>query len=192
MGDSVFGPRLEDMLRASTSFMSMLYVVRELNLESWCIGAGAVRSLVWDRLHNFSHPTNFHADVDVAYYDNSASLELDARLSRSLSDLMPSVRWEVTNQATVHHWFLAKFSQVVPPVNSLADGIATWPEYATCVGVSLDLNDSIEIIAPYGLDDLFSLRLRHNPSRASAEVFKERMESKRFIARWPLVSIVPV
>jgi hypothetical protein len=35
-------------------------------------------------------------------------------------------------------------------------------------------------IAPHGLEDLFHLRVRHNPIRASAAMFSERVKSKRF------------
>ena len=178
------------MVRSSPALMEMLDTVRRLKLASWCIGAGAVRSLVWDRLHGFVAPSHYD-DVDVVYYDSVAGSAQDAQLLRRLLGLNPSVRWEVTNQASVHQWFLNQRSQVVPPLCSLAEGIATWPEYATCVGVTLNLDDSIEVIAPHGLEDLFHLRVRHNPIRASAAVFNERVASKQFAERWPMLSITP-
>lgn len=169
--------------------MEMLVATRDLNLESWCIGAGAVRSLVWDHLHGFREPSHFD-DVDVAYFDDAADAQQEAELATRLTEALPSVHWEVTNQATIHEWFLEAHSQVVPPLHSLADGIATWPEYATCVGVKLTANDAIEVIAPHGLDDLFGLKVRHNPVRASAAVFAGRVASKRFAERWPMLSVV--
>jgi hypothetical protein len=181
--------RLIRMVRSSPTLMELLSIVRDLELASWCIGAGAVRSMVWNQLHGFAAPSHYD-DVDVAYFDEAAGEEQDGELSKQLRDLLPSVRWEVTNQALVHHWFLNKYSQVVPPLRSLADGIATWPEYATCVGVTLRADDSIEIIAPHGLEDLFHLRVRHNPIRASAAMFSERVKSKRFTERWPMLSVI--
>jgi len=114
----------------------------------------------------------------------------EAELAARLTEAHPKIRWEVTNQARVHEWFLKEHSQVVPPLHSLAEGIATWPEYATCVGVKLARNNAIEVIAPHGLDDLFGLKVRHNPSRASAAVFADRVASKRFTDRWPMLSVV--
>ncbi|WP_436133044.1 nucleotidyltransferase family protein [Acidovorax sp. LjRoot129] len=67
--------------------------------------------------------------------------------------------------------------------------MSTWPEFATCVGVYLGDDESIGVVAPHGLDDLFALRVRHNPLRASLEAYRQRVESKRFGERWPLVSI---
>ena len=60
--DMVITPRseLEERLchiaRSSTWFMAALKAVRDLELPSWCIGAGAVRNLVWDALHDYSTP----------------------------------------------------------------------------------------------------------------------------------------
>lgn len=102
----------------------------------------------------------------------------------------PGLQWEVTNQATAHLWFAREFGQAVTPPRSLEEGVvATWPEFATCVGVLLDEEDSIAAMAPHGLDDLFNLRVRHNPLRASVATYRQRVESKRFPERLPRLSI---
>jgi len=180
--------QLCDLVESSEQLMAALRAVRCLGLPSWCIGAGAIRSLVWDSLHGFQEPSNLD-DVDVAYFDAEAPLALDAELQERLQLLLPSLTWEVTNQATVHEWFAEALGQVVSPLNSLDDGLATWPEFATCVGIYLDDDESLKVIAPYGLNDLFELRVRHNPRRASVSTFMHRVHSKRFGHRWPRLSI---
>ena len=180
--------RLIEMARSSPELMDLLEAAAGLGLASWCIGAGAVRSLVWDRLHGFATPSHYD-DVDLVYHDELAGPARDAELLAKLRNARPAVRWEVTNQATIHHWFLTQHSQVVEPLRSLSDGVATWPEYATCVGVALDSAGDITVIAPHGLEDLFALRVRHNPARASVTVFNARVASKRFADRWPMLSI---
>lgn len=163
--------------------------MRALGLKSWCIGAGAVRSLVWDDLHGFAEPTPLD-DVDVVYFDPAVEgVEHDAAVENRLRLAVPSMAWEVTNQATVHHWFARHLGQQVPLLTSLEDGVGTWPEIATCVGVFLRADDSIGVVAPHGLDDLFRLIVRHNPVRADARIYRERVASKRFAERWPLLSI---
>ena len=177
------------MVRSSSSLMAALREVRSLRLNAWCIGAGAVRSLVWDALHGHEQPSAME-DVDVVYFDDAAAdAEQDANLERRLREAMPALRWEVTNQATVHVWFANHLGQVVPPLRSLEEGVATWPEFATCVGVNLDDRESIGVVAPHGLDDLFAMRVRHNPLRASVATYRQRVQSKRFGERWPLLSI---
>ncbi|WP_366143462.1 nucleotidyltransferase family protein [Rhodoferax sp.] len=183
--------RLIAMVLSSHELMAALRAVRDLELVSWCIGAGAVRSMVWDRLHGYAVPTSLD-DIDVVYFEDSVGPERDAELERRLRLAMPNLVWEVTNQATVHCWFQEQFSQEVAPLKSLEEGVATWPEYATCVGVTLNHDDSVGITAPHGLGDLFGLLVRHNPVRAGKDIYWQRVVTKRFRERWPLVSIIPV
>lgn len=136
--------RLCDLVESSEQLMAALRAVRCLGLPSWCIGAGAIRSLVWDNLHGFQVPSNVD-DVDVAYFDAEAPLALDAELQKRLQFLLPSLTWEVTNQARVHEWLAEAIGQVVSPLTSLDDGLATWPEFATCVGIYLDGDESLSV-----------------------------------------------
>lgn len=99
--------------------------------------------------------------------------------------------WEVTNQAGVHLWFEAYFGYAVAPLTSLEEAVASWPEYATSVGVRLEADDSLTVIAPHGLDDLFDLVVRRNPVRVSVETYRERVAQKRYAERWPKVTVVP-
>lgn len=170
--------------------MSALRAVQQLGLRAWCIGAGAVRNLVWDALHGFSTPSVL-PDVDVAYFDAAdLSQERDAELQRRVRALAPTIPWEVTNQAAVHMWFERVFGHPVQPLHSLEDAIATWPEFATCVGLWLAEDDQIHVIAPHGLDDLFSMTIRRNPARVSPETFRQRVQQKRYQERWPRVTVI--
>lgn len=152
---------------------------------SWCIGAGAVRSLVWDHLHGF--PASTPTDVDVAYFDPSR-VTSEATLKATLAARHPDVRWDIVNQAFVHEWSAP--CPVVRPLTSLEDGLASWPETATAVGVYLDHTGKIGIVAPYGLDDLFDLVLRRSPGVHRPEAFDERLASKLFRERWPLLHLL--
>ncbi|UYO94634.1 nucleotidyltransferase family protein [Pollutimonas sp. M17] len=180
--------QLCDLVRSSGRLMAALQAARSLGLSSWCIGAGSIRSLVWDGLHGFQQPSDVD-DVDVAYFDAQAPRGLDAELQERLHRILPNVPWEVTNQARVHEWFADTLGATVAPLSSLDDGLATWPEYATCVGIYLDACGALKIIAPYGLNDLFELRVRHNSRRASVSTFMHRVQSKRFKERWPRLSV---
>lgn len=176
------------MVAASDELMAALRAVRSLRLRSWCIGAGAIRSLVWDTLHGFDRRSAVE-DLDVVYFDTEAGPEHDAELESRLRSAMPGLQWEVTNQAGVHRWLAAALGQVVPPLASLEEGVATWPEFATCVGVWLNEDESLGVVAPHGLDDLFALRVRHNPLRASVATYRQRVAAKRFGERWPRLSV---
>jgi hypothetical protein len=45
---------------------------REVNAPEWWIGAGAIRTAVWDRLHGYAQPTPL-ADLDLIYFDLTIS-----------------------------------------------------------------------------------------------------------------------
>jgi uncharacterized protein len=96
----------------------------------------------------------------------------------------------VTNQAFVHTWFERYFGHAVEPLHSLEDAIASWPEYATCIGVTLGHQGHVEVIAPHGLEDLFAMRIQRNPTRVSVETFRDRVERKAYTARWPRATIL--
>jgi hypothetical protein len=185
-----FHKSLIEIARRSSWCMSALSAVREMRLESWCIGAGAIRNLVWDSLHGYEIPT-YLPDVDVAYFDASdLSSTRDAEIQRRLAARCPGIPWEVTNQAAVHLWFENVFGYSVPSLTSLVDAIASWPEYATAVGLTLLDDGTMDIYAPYGLDDLFSMVVRRNPTRVSIDTYRRRLEQKRYLDRWPRVTVV--
>ena len=73
----------------------------------------------------------------------------------------------------------------------LEAAVASWPEYATSVGLTLRADDSMDVIAPHGLDDLFSLVVRRNPARVSVATYRQRVAEKRYAQRWPKVRVVP-
>src|ERR1035437_6760095 len=182
--------RLIAIARESSWFMRALSAASELGLASWCIGAGAVRNLVWDALHEFQTPTPL-TDVDLAYFDaSSMESDRDAQLQARLNIILPNVPWEVSNQAAVHRWFEGYFGYPVAPLKSLHDAVGSWPEYATAVGISLASDNTLRVIAPHGLDDLFSMLIRHNPVRTSSDTFQQRVAQKRFSQRWPKVRVV--
>lgn len=179
---------LQSVVRASPWFMRALKAARELALPSWCIGAGAVRNLVWDHLHGYQSQSDL-SDVDLAYFDETEQPGEERSHQARVELACPGLPWEVTNQAYVHLWFESHFGHAVQPLRSLEEAVASWPEFATSVGVSLGSDDRLEIIAPLGLDDLFDMRIRRNPARVSRETFLQRIASKRYAERWPLVTV---
>jgi uncharacterized protein len=174
----------------SVWLMPALKAVHALHLSSWCIGAGAVRNLVWDHLHQFEAPTELR-DVDVAYFDpGDLRPETEQGIQAVLSARSPRLPWEVTNQAAVHLWFEGHFGHPVAPLSSLREAVASWPEFATSVALTLREDSTIEVIAPYGLNDLFSVVVRRNPARVSVETYRRRIAEKRYSERWPKVTVV--
>jgi uncharacterized protein len=45
------------IVRSTAWLMNALEVARDVRAPDWLIGAGAIRTAVWDRLHGFDEPT---------------------------------------------------------------------------------------------------------------------------------------
>jgi hypothetical protein len=182
--------RLVALVRGSPVMMRALRAARSVNPPDWVIGAGAIRDRVWDHLHGFTRATPVK-DVDLAFFDPvSLDGERERGVQRALTAQAPELAWDVTNQAGVHLWYPHVFGVEVDPLTSTSDAVATWPETATAIGVRLLSDDTIRVVAPYGLDDLFGLVCRRNPRRATREQYRRRVENKRIAKRWPRVRIL--
>jgi hypothetical protein len=168
----------------------ILQTVRELGPPGAYVAAGIVRDTVWDALTG-RRSAGAQGDVDVVYW---AAAEREGGgpgvHERRLRAARPDLDWEVTNQATVHQWHWEARGQLIAPHPSVEAGVATWPETATAVALRLQHDERVEVLAPLGLADLFALRLRHNPAQVGVDVFCRRVADKRWLQRWPELTLV--
>jgi hypothetical protein len=95
---------------------------------------------------------------------------------------------EVRNQARVHVWFEGKFGETYAPLTHTAEAVSRFVSPLFAVGVRLEADDRMTIVAPFGLEDLFALRLRPNPIRPIGE-FARKVTP--LTARWPELSVEP-
>lgn len=176
---------LTHLVAADPALMHLLRVARHIGLADWCIGAGAIRNLVWNHLHP-DQPAQLANDIDFVYFEpGDLSGAHEERALDALTWAAPHVVWDVVNQARVHLWYEQRHGVALAPIDSLTTGVAGWPETATCVGVRLDGQDLLHVIAPHGLDDLFNLVLRRSPAFSNATFFAQRLADKQFAKRWP-------
>jgi hypothetical protein len=179
---------LREILEADARLMAALALCRDLLPVTAWIGAGAIRNTVWDHLHG--RAPGPLGDIDVVFHDAALPPDADAGFAAMLHAACPDLAWDVTNQAHVHLWYGDYFGNNVAPFATLTEGIASWPDTATAIAVRLAVDGSIEVLAPFGLDDLFGLAVRWNPARVSAEAFMARIHAKQWLARWPRLGIV--
>lgn len=164
--------------------MNILKTTRSLHLNDWVIGAGFVRNIVWDYLHNINN--KFNSDIDIAYFDLQDLSEKTEDYYQEVLHKNMNAEWSVTNQAR-----MATINNQSAQYISTEDALAHWPETATAVGVRLENDDSITIIAPYGLDDLFNLIVRMSPKFGDGiDDYNKRKLKKNWIAKWPKLKYV--
>lgn len=183
--------RLEAIIREVPSTMRVLQTARELDLPDWLIFSGAVYQPVLN--HLTGRPSEYGIkDYDLGYFDASdTSYEAeDAVIRRVAEAFEPPLREmvEVRNQARVHLWFEAKFGEAYAPLTSTAQALTRFVSPLFAVGVRLEADGAMTIVAPFGLEDLFALRLRPNPQRITNGFARTAASAK---ARWPEIEVTP-
>jgi hypothetical protein len=93
---------------------------------------------------------------------------------------------EVRNQARVHLWFEAKFGEPYTPLCCTAEALERFTSATFAIGARLEGDDRLHIEAPFGLEDLFALRLRPNPRRHTLHFGRTAAAALR---RWPELAI---
>jgi len=178
---------LEDIaafLAASKDCAAAFRAVAALGLPDCWIGAGFVRSRVWDALAGraTAQPKD---DIDVVYFDPAdTTKEKDLTIEAALGRSAPEHHWSVKNQARMHG------RNGDAPYRDTIDAMAHWPETATAIAARLEAG-AVVLAAPYGVDDLVDLVVRPTPIfRHKMNVFRARLAAKNWRARWPEITIV--
>jgi hypothetical protein len=96
---------------------------------------------------------------------------------------------EVRNQARVHLWFKQRFGADYAPLRCADEALTRYASIVHAVGVRLDGDDSLDIVAPFGLDDLFSMIIRPNKAIANAASYDAKVARAKLI--WPEVVVIP-
>lgn len=152
--------------------------------------SGAVYQTAWNALTG-RDPDYGLKDYDVGYFDPDTSWDAEDVWIKRVADAFPaplSEQVEIRNQARVHLWFEGRFGEPYAPLANSAEALERFVCPAFSVGVRLEPDDRISVFAPFGLEDVFALRLRPNPNRPRAEGWTRVTQSAK--ARWPEATIV--
>jgi uncharacterized protein len=182
---------LKGIIAAEPMLMDVLGRLRLLALpDSWLV-SGAIYNTVWNVLTG-RPPLTGIKDVDIFYWDD-ADLSYEAedavirRGDTAFAGLPLPV--QIRNQARVHLWYEAHFGQPYPPLRSSREAVDRFASVTHAVAVRLDAADSLDVYAPYGLDDLFAFRIAPNRSMDNSRTHMEK--GARAVAVWPEVTLVP-
>ena len=175
--------RFEEMILSHRGMMDDLRLIRQTELPGAYVAAGYVRNYIWDRLHGYTERTPLN-DIDVIYYDRSRLDEdYEKQVERQLCEATGCSLWSVKNQARMH------VQNGDPPYSSVEHAISFWPETVTAVAIRLESDDRLAWLCPYGLSDLFELRVRRSPLFSDEAYYRARVEGKNWRALWPRLHI---
>ncbi len=162
--------------------MKVLQLVAALELPDCYVAAGFVRNMVWDHLHGFA-PSKLN-DIDVVFFNNNDTSRFYCEQAKAqLSKAAPNVNWQVKNQAVMH------LKNNDRPYRYTDDAMSYWPEKETAVGMQLDYDGSLGIVAPFGIASLFRGEITHNPKRDQS-IFLDRIKSKNWLTTWPKLKVI--
>jgi len=161
----------------------------DMSLPDCWLVAGAVAQTYWNQAHKLPS-THGIKDVDVVYFDaddtsEEAEVAHGLRVQQLFEDL--PVGFDVKNEARVHLWYKKKFGYAIRPYTSTKSAIATFPTTAGAIGIQPYMN-SLQIYAPFGLEDLLGLIVRPNKTQISPAIYTSKVE--RWQPIWPHLKII--
>jgi uncharacterized protein len=182
-------PRLVELISSSQVLMRALGAARMVDPPDWLLGGALIRDRVWNHLHGFTREEQ-PGEIYVAFFDPGAvDGEMERGVWSALTGEAPDITWDVGNQAAAHLWYSHVFGCPVEPRSCSADWLAASLETATAVGLRLRADDTIEVVAPYGLEDLFNLVSRCNPGHVTGDECGLWVGGARIAERWPRMQI---
>ena len=81
-----------------------------------------------------------------------------------------------------------RFGIPYPKLNSADEAIGRYDAIAAAVGVRLEDDGRLNVVAP-GLDDLFAMVIRPNYALDNAATFRRKTERRQAI--WPEIIVIP-
>lgn len=175
--------KLIEIMKSYTYLERDLELVQNLGLPNWYMAAGYVRNRVWDWLHSYADPTPLN-DIDVIYFDEVHQDEhYEKELESYLNEKTGLTIWSVKNQARMY------IQNNDEPYDSIAEAVSRWPETVTAIGISRDDQGEIKLIAPYGVGDIFAMRVRRSPLFTDRDYYQRRLRNKNWQVIWPKLEI---
>jgi hypothetical protein len=183
--------RFEEIVRGDRDLAHLLGAARELALPQWRVVSGCLYQTVWNVLMKKPVRTGIK-DYDLIYFDDSdlsweAEDQVVRRVGACIRGLPAPV--EARNQARVHLWFKQRFGADYPPLRSADESLMRYASIVHAVGVRLEVDGQLDVIAPFGLDDLFGMVIR--PNRGIDNQVSHEAKAARAKAIWSEVVVVP-
>ena len=171
-----------DSVGKNPDMMAILTIIRDLELKDTWLAAGSVRNFIWNLLSDKS-PFDRETDVDVIFFDSDVSYEETLAIESKLKEDFPQYQWELKNQVYMH-----LHSPHTAPYTSSCDAMSKYPERCTAVGLRLNEDSTLDLFAPYGLEDILNFQISPTPHFLENEdrmkLYQERLSKKNWQEKW--------
>ncbi|CTQ52321.1 hypothetical protein LP7551_00838 [Roseibium album] len=182
---------LKQILKTVPHVMEILRTIKDLKLPDAWLVSGGIYQTVWNVLTGRPY---FHGikDFDVIYFDGTdQSYEAEDAVIKKVAAALPDLAnlLETRNQARVHLWYQQRFGRPYRPLDCAMDSLTTYASRTHAVAARMDRNNELDVHAPFGLANLFGMRLVPNYSQPNPETYAEK--AARMKALWPELTVVP-
>lgn len=190
-GEAAQREALAAIIRGNRLLMDVLTGLRDERVPQGMLVAGALYNSVWNHLTGRPalHGIN---DIDIAYFDDAdISYEAEDAVIKAFDRRFGGlpVPVQVRNQARVHLWFEAKFGAPFAPLDSAKDMLGRYASKTHAVAAWLDDADALHILAPFGLEPIFSFRIV--PNRVLDNRRAHTSKGERSLTLWPELRLEP-
>ena len=182
---------LGDILHNVPHIMEILTAICRLKLPDAWLVSGGIYQTVWNVMTG--RPL-FHGikDFDIIYFDGTdLSYEAEDTVIKQVNATLPDLAQllETRNQARVHLWYEQRFGRKYRPLDCSMDALTTYAARTHAIAARLTDDGQLQLHAPFGLANLFGMRLVPNHSQPNPETYAEK--AKRMTALWPELTVVP-
>jgi hypothetical protein len=177
--------RLETIIRSDPDLMALLEILRRAALAQWRLVSGCLYQTVWNVLTQRPRGTGIQ-DFDVIYFDD-ADLSWEAE-DAVIKRVVAPYALQIRNQARVHLWYEQRFGVPYAALRSADEALLRYPVIVQAIGVRLESDGSLDIAAPFGLEDLFAMAMRPNQAFAHDVTFAAKVA--RAYGIWPEITVL--
>lgn len=178
---------LFDLIREDTEFTEVFQILNQMHLPQAYICGGAIRDFVWNKQTN--QTTNLRlGNIDIFYVDPGESNEQALIRQTQINQKYSKYLWNLTNIALPQR----HTSKLILGKDILTT-LQMFPETCSAVGIACDQMQNLSLVAPYGLEDLFELKVRPTPAIQNAKDYlnyQKRLERKKWQRQWPELTLI--
>ncbi|EFO33083.1 conserved hypothetical protein [Roseibium sp. TrichSKD4] len=179
------------VVRSVPTLMRLLETMRSLDLPDCWLVSGAIYQTMWNIMTDRPHEHGLK-DYDIVYFDGSdLSYEAEDRVIKKVEAALPDLadRIETRNQARVHLWYEKRFGCCYPPLGCSMESLVNYAAKTHAVAVRLDADERMHVHAPFGLSNIFAMRLVPNTALDNRKTHIEK--GARMKVLWPELTVEP-
>lgn len=181
---------LQRLIAEMPAVLRILTTIRDLELQDAWLVSGGLYQNAWNILTG--RPEGYGIkDYDVTYFDGSdLSYEAEDRVIQSVAAKLSGITElvETRNQARVHLWYPGRFGRAYPQLTCTTEALTFYASKTHAIAARITQDGQIELAAPYGLSNIFAMRLVPNKVLDNARTHMEKGE--RMKALWPELEVV--